>query len=147
MMLPWKFKQKEDTEESVFVRKKEGRIMQLNGINFKEKFSLFNEYWSPKCIARFDDYLVKVAKIKGHFTWHTHPECDEIFIVHKGKMRIDFKGRAVELNEGEMSVVQKGMEHKPFSEDGCEIILLERSDVINTGDQKNEFTKAEIEWI
>lgn len=121
--------------------------MQSHGINFKEKYSLFNEYWSPKCIARIDDYFVKVAKIKGHFTWHTHHDCDEMFIVHKGKMRIDFEYESVELNEGEMFVVQKGTKHKPFSEEGCEIILFERSDVINTGDKKNEFTKDEIEWI
>lgn len=125
----------------------EEKRMQLMAINFIEKFSLFDDYWSPKCIAQLDNYLVKVVKIKGHFTWHTHADCDEIFIVHKGKMRIDFRNESVELNKDEMFVVQKGKEHKPFSEDGCEIILLERVDVVNTGDKTNEFTKEKIEWI
>ena len=121
--------------------------MLSKAVNFREKFSMFNEYWSPKCVAALDDYLIKIAKIKGHFTWHTHTGCDEIFIVFKGEMRIDFRNESVALKEGELFVVEKGREHKPFSEEGCEIIMVERSGVLNTGDQKNEFTKETLEWI
>jgi len=121
--------------------------MVFNKINFDHKFSLFGECWSPKCVARLDNYLVKVVKIQGHFTWHSHKECDEIFIVQKGKMGIDFRDGFVELKESEMYVVPKGKEHKPFAENVCEAILLEREDVINTGGVQNEFTKEEEEWI
>jgi mannose-6-phosphate isomerase-like protein (cupin superfamily) len=121
--------------------------MDQKAINLDEKFSLFSECWSPKGIARLDSYVVKIVKIKGHFTWHSHPDADEIFIVHKGEMRIDFRDGSVELKAGEMFVVGKGREHKPFAEEVCEIILLERGDVINTGDVRDEFTKEEIDWI
>ncbi|MFA7420309.1 MAG: cupin domain-containing protein [Melioribacteraceae bacterium] len=121
--------------------------MILKGINFDDKFAHFDECWSPKCVARLDNYLVKVLKIKGYFSWHSHKECDEIFIVHKGKMRIDFRDGFVELNNGELFVVPKGKEHKPFSEEVSEIILLEREDVLNTGDVTNEFTKENLDWI
>jgi mannose-6-phosphate isomerase-like protein (cupin superfamily) len=121
--------------------------MPLKSINFAEKFAMFHEHWSPKCVARLDNYIVKVAKIKGHFTWHDHSECDEIFMIHKGNVRIDFRDGSVELKAGEMFVVPRGKEHKPFSENESEIILLEREDVVNTGDVRNEFTKEENEWI
>ncbi len=121
--------------------------MILTGINFDDKFALFDECWSPKCVARLDNYLVKVVNTMGEFTWHSHEECDEIFIVHKGKLKIDFRDGLVELITGEMFVVPKGKEHKPFSDDVCEVILLEREDVINTGDISNEFTKEILDWI
>lgn len=120
--------------------------MELKSINFDEKFAMITECWSPKIVAGLDNYLVKIAKIEGHFTWHKHTDCDEIFMVHKGKMRIDFRDGSVELGEGEMYVVPKGKEHKPFAEELCEIILLERDDVVNTGDVTDEFTKK-AEWI
>lgn len=116
-------------------------------VHFSQKFSLFEETWSPKTVGKFDNYLVKVAKIKGHFTWHTHDECDEVFIVHKGKMQIDFRDNCVPIGEGEMLIVPRGKEHKPFAEEMCEIILLERSDAINTGNVQNEFTKTDEDWI
>ena len=90
---------------------------------------------------------MKVVKIVGHFTWHSHTDCDEIFLVHKGKMRIDFRDGFVDLTEGELFVVPKGKEHKPFSEEICEVVILERNDVVNTGNVKNEFTKESCEWI
>ena len=119
----------------------------LSSINVDEKFSLIKEYWSPKIIAKIDDYYIKLAKIKGEFTWHTHDDCDEVFIVNKGEMKIDFRDSFVEIKEKAMYVVEKGKEHKPYAESECEIILFERSDVINTGDKKNEFTKEQIDWI
>ncbi len=121
--------------------------MIVKGINFKEKFSLFNELWSPKCIARVDNYIIKIAKIKDDFAWHTHEACDEVFMVHEGSMRIDLRGSTVELSKGELFVVEKGLEHKPHADEVCEIIMFEREDVINTGGEVNDFTKNEMEWI
>jgi len=120
--------------------------MNLESINLEEKFSRFTECWSPKCVAKLDNYLVKIVKIKGHFTWHKHTDCDELFMVHKGKMQIDFRNGSVELNKGDMLVVPKGKEHKPFAEDICEVIVLESEDVVNTGNVRDEFTK-EAGWI
>lgn len=121
--------------------------MIYKNINMENKFAKFAECWSPKCIAKLDNYLVKVVKIVGHFTWHSHADCDEIFLVHKGKMRIDFRDGFVDLTEGELFVIPKGKEHKPFSEEICEVVLFERNDVVNTGNVKNEFTKESNEWI
>ncbi len=121
--------------------------MNMKSIRFEDKFKLFDDYWTPKCIAKLDNYIVKVVKIKDHFVWHKHIDCDEIFIVYKGKMRIDFRNESVELNEGEMFVIEKGKEHKPFAENVCEVILIERNDVLNTGDTKNEHTREQLEWI
>ncbi len=119
----------------------------LDCVKIDTKFSMINEYWSPKIIAKIDNYYIKIAKINGEFTWHTHDDCDEVFIVHRGEMRIDFRDSCVKIPEGGLFVVEKGKEHKPASKSECEIILFERSDVLNTGDRKNEFTKENIEWI
>ena len=77
-------------------------------------------------MAGFDNYLVKLGKIKGEYTWHSHSGCDEIFIVHKGRMRIELREGAVELSEGEMFTLPAGSEHKPVAEELCEIIMIER---------------------
>ena len=82
--------------------------MKIAGINFTEKFSLFDELWTPKCVARLDNYIVKLGKIKGDFTWHTHAEADEIFIVNSGSMRLDTQDGPVELSAGEMYVGSEG---------------------------------------
>lgn len=119
----------------------------INGINIKDKFNLINEYWSPKIIARVDNYYIKLVKIKGEFTWHTHEGCDEVFIVNKGEMRINFRDSFVILKEKEMFVVEKGKEHKPYAENECEMILFEKCDIINTGDKVNKFTKEHIDCI
>ena len=121
--------------------------MNLSAINFKDKFSLFDELWTPKCIAKLDNYIVKIAKIKDDFSWHKHADCDEIFIVNKGSMRIDFREGSAVLQEGELYVVEKGKEHKPHADEVCEIIMLEREDVSNTGDKVNEFTVNDLDWL
>ena len=122
-------------------------MINIKGININDKFDLIKDYWSPKIIAKVDNYYIKLVKIKGEFTWHSHNDCDEVFIVNKGEMRIDFRNSSVVLKENEMYVVEKGIEHKPYAENECEMILFERSDVINTGDKVNGFTKEHIDWI
>ena len=104
----------------------------LNTINLKEKFSMFSKYWSPHVIAEMNDYQFKLAKIKGEFIWHEHDDTDEVFIVIEGSMNIEFQDGIVDLSEGEMFVVPKGVSHKPFAENECKIMLVEPKGTINT---------------
>ncbi|MGL1893485.1 MAG: cupin domain-containing protein [Spirochaetaceae bacterium] len=116
-------------------------------INIKEKLNLFQDQWSPKIVAQMNDYHFKLVKIKGHFTWHDHKETDEVFLVINGSMRIDFREKSVELKAGEMFVVPKGIEHKPYSDNDCDILIIEPAETINTGDVGGEQTAPSNTWI
>lgn len=116
-------------------------------INFQEKFTKFSEYWSPKIIAQMNDYHFKIAKIKGEFVWHSHPETDEVFIVIHGEMQIAFREGAAALKEGEMLIVPKGIEHKPMAEDECHILMVEPVGTLNTGDAGGDLTVENLEWV
>ena len=120
--------------------------MNYKSINFKNKFSLFQDKWKPKVIAELNDYQFKIAKLEGDFIWHAHPDTDEAFIVLSGELRIDYRGHSLILKEGEMHVVKKGIEHKPYAENECSILLIEPLDTINTGAIINSKT-AKTEWI
>ena len=89
--------------------------MNYQPINLQEKLSKFSEHWSPKIIAQMNDYHFKLAKVQGEFVWHDHPETDEMFLVLKGQLEIHLRDGVVILNEGEMYVVPKGVEHKPVA--------------------------------
>lgn len=119
----------------------------MEKINLKDKLAKFSEHWTPKIIAEMNDYQFKLVKIKGDFVWHNHPDTDEVFIVIEGSMKIEFKDGVVELNEGEMYVVPKGVEHKPFAEKECKVLLVEPRGVVNTGDAEGELTAANDVWI
>ena len=121
--------------------------MKFKGINIKDKFTKFDEQWSPKIIAQMNDYHFKLAKIQGEFIWHSHPETDEVFIVIAGQMRLEFRDGYVELKEGEMFVAPKGVEHKPVAAQECQIMLIEPAGTINTGDAGGELTKPDKVWI
>ena len=121
--------------------------MSVKKINLKDKLSKFSEHWSPRIIAEMNDYQFKLAKIKGEFVWHDHKDTDEVFIVIEGTMKIEFKDGVVELNEGEMYVVPKGVEHKPFAENECKVLLVEPRGVVNTGDAKGDLTADNDVWI
>ena len=123
--------------------------MQMNNkaINIADKFSQFTDLWSPKVIARMNDYHFKLARIKGEFIWHSHPDTDEVFIVIAGEMMIDFRDGRVELKKGEMFVVPKGVEHKPIAEQDCQIMLIEPIGTINTGDAGGDLTAQDELWI
>ncbi len=116
-------------------------------INFREKLDLFSEHWSPKIIAQMNDYQFKIVKIQGEFVWHEHPETDEVFIVLKGQLEIQLREASVLLNEGEMYVVPKGVEHKPVAREECHILLVEPEGTINTGNVVDEKTAPSDVWI
>ncbi len=121
--------------------------MDYEALNFENKLSLFDEQWSPKVIAEMNDYQFKVVKIEGDFVWHEHKDTDETFIVLDGNLRIDFRDGHVNLSKGEMFVVPKGKEHKPFAESEVKILLIEPRGVVNTGHEDGERTAQNDVWI
>jgi mannose-6-phosphate isomerase-like protein (cupin superfamily) len=121
--------------------------MEYQSINLQEKLDKFAEHWSPKVIAQMNNYHFKLAKIQGEFIWHDHKETDEVFVVLKGKLDILFRDGKVILNEGEMYVVPKGIEHKPVAEDECHIMLVEPAGTVNTGEMTSELTAEGDMWI
>jgi len=116
-------------------------------LNLQEKLSKFSEHWSPRIIAQMNDYHFKVVKVQGEFVWHDHPETDEVFIVLHGSLDIHFRDGKVTLNEGEMYVVPKGVEHKPVAGSECHILLIEPAGTVNTGDVVSEKTAPHDDWI
>lgn len=116
-------------------------------INLEEKLALFSEHWSPKIVAKMNDYYFKLVKVEGEFVWHSHPDTDEVFLVVQGEMRIDFRGGAVELKQGELLVVPRGADHRPYAERECQILLIEPVETINTGDAGGDRTVIDLEWI
>lgn len=121
--------------------------MNFNSINFNKKLSKFDDLWSPKVIAEMNDYQFKTVKVQGDFVWHKHDETDEVFIVLEGELAIEFRDGKVELKAGEMFVVPKNIEHKPFAKTQASILLVEPKGVVNTGDAKSEQTAENDVWI
>ena len=119
----------------------------MKKINFSEKLSEFSDHWSPKVIAEMNNYQFKLVKIEGDFIWHNHADTDETFIVLEGSMFIELEDETVELNEGEMYVVPKGVNHKPYALEECKVMLVEPRDVLNTGNINNDLTASNDEWI
>lgn len=122
-------------------------VFLINKINLKEKFELIEEYWDPKIIGEVNDMYVKIAKIKGDFEFHSHQDEDELFYIVKGQITMNYKERKEVINEGEMVIVPKGVEHKPYAEKEAHIMLFESKKTINTGDKNNKFTKLKEDWI
>ncbi|MCO3380085.1 cupin domain-containing protein [Pseudomonas aeruginosa] len=116
-------------------------------INFAAKLALFDDRWQPRVIAQMNDYQFKLVKIEGDFVWHSHADTDETFIVLAGRLRIDFRDGAMHLGPGEMYVVPRGVEHKPFAEGEVRMLLVEPRGVRNTGDQGGERTAVNDLWI
>ena len=121
--------------------------MSYEPINFSKKFSLFDEQWQPKVIAEMNDYQFKIVKLQGDFIWHDHKNTDETFIVLEGNLRIDFRDGAVDVSAGEMFIVPKGVEHKPYAEHEVRLLLIEPRGVLNTGHEGGERTANNDVWI
>ena len=116
-------------------------------INLKSKFELFWDHWAPRVIAQMNDYQFKLVKIEDDFIWHHHDDTDEVFIVLEGQIFIEFENETIEINEGEMIVVPKGVKHKPFAKKEAKIMLVEPSGVVNTGEKENKLTAPNDQWI
>ena len=119
----------------------------MKKINLEEKFALFNEHWTPKIISELNDYQIKIVKVEGDFVWHDHSETDEFFLVIEGTLFIEFEGETMELNAGELYVVPKGVQHRPYALEECKVMLIEPRGVVNTGEAESDLTATKDVWI
>ena len=119
----------------------------MKKVNLAEKFALFSEHWSPKLVGQVNHCAVKLVKFQGEFLWHHHEREDELFLVVKGRVRIRFRERDVELNEGEFLIVSHGEEHMPVAEEEAWVVLFEPDTTLNTGNVRSERTVPELERI
>jgi len=121
----------------------------MKAINIKDKHKLFSKQWHPHRIAMVDNMQVILAKIKGEFVWHSHENEDELFQVVKGTLYMQFRDRTEVVNEGEIIVVPKGVEHNPSTKNDEEVhlLLFEKLDTAHTGNEKNNMTQTEYPWI
>ena len=112
----------------------------IDKVKLAGKLALFDELWSPRVVAEVDDYEVKLVKLRGEFVWHRHEEADELFLVVKGALTIRLRDGEVRLEEGELAVVPRGVEHLPVADEEAHVLLFERRGTLNTGDVRNERT-------
>jgi mannose-6-phosphate isomerase-like protein (cupin superfamily) len=103
-------------------------------VDLHERLSVFSKHWSPKVVARLNDYAVNVVKLKGEFVWHSHPETDELFLVVEGTLVIQLRDGDVVVGPGQLYVVPKGVEHRPVAEGDVSVVLVEPEGTVNTGD-------------
>jgi len=119
----------------------------MDKINLLSKFSLFNDYWNPRIAGELNGQQVKLVKFKGEFVWHHHDHEDELFLVVKGSFRMEFRDKTVQLEEGEMIVVPRTVEHRPVADEEVWVLLFEPASTLNTGNVTDEKTKTELETI
>lgn len=119
----------------------------MKQINVKSKFKLFDDYWNPRIIAELNGQQVKIAKIKGAFVWHNHKGEDELFYLIKGELTMEFRDKKVEVKEGELIVVPKGVDHRPVAKEEAWIMLFEPSSTKHTGEVNSELTQENDEWL
>ena len=119
----------------------------MNKVNLVQKFSLFQDYWSPKIVGELNDSYIKLVKFKGEFVWHHHETEDELFLVLKGSLLIKLRDRDISLEEGEFVIIPKGVEHLPIADEEAHVLLLAPKTTLNTGNISNERTVADLERI
>jgi mannose-6-phosphate isomerase-like protein (cupin superfamily) len=119
----------------------------ISKVNLAEKLGLFTEHWSPKIVGELNGQQVKLVKFAGPFTWHHHENEDEMFLVVRGRFRMEFRDGNVLLNEGEFIVVPKGVEHRPVAEEEVHVLLFEPATTVNTGNVVSERTAQNLERI
>ena len=119
----------------------------MRSVNLTEKFRLFDDYWSPKIAGELNDSYVKLVKLKGEFVWHHHEREDELFLVVKGRLLLRLRDREAWVNEGELAIVPKGVEHLPVAPDEVHVLLIEPKSTLNTGNVHNERTVERLDRI
>lgn len=119
----------------------------MNKVNLAEKFSMFNSLWEPKIVGELNNQHVKIAKLKGEFVWHNHENEDELFMVIKGHLTIKLRDGDVDLDEGELFIIPKGIEHMPAAENEVHVLMFEPMSTVNTGNVDSDKTIRDIEAI
>jgi mannose-6-phosphate isomerase-like protein (cupin superfamily) len=119
----------------------------MDKVNVQTKFELFREYWTPHTVGELNGQLVKLAKMKGEFIWHQHDNEDELFLVVKGRFRMEFRDKHVWVEEGEFIVVPRGVEHRPVADEEAHVLLFEPATTLNTGNVRNDRTVEKLERI
>lgn len=119
----------------------------MEKVNLREKLSLFTEHWSPKIAGELNGQQVKLVKFLGPFDWHHHDNEDELFLVVKGRFRMELRDRNIDLEEGEFLIVPRGVEHRPVADEEVHVLLFEPASTLNTGNVENERTLHELQRI
>jgi len=124
----------------------------MQKLNLSQKLSLINDHWNPRIAGELNGQYVKLVKFQGPFTWHHHENEDELFMVVKGRFRMDYRDESaanqeVWIEEGELIIVPRGVEHCPVAEEECEVLLFEPKSTLNTGNVRDQFTKPELQNI
>ena len=117
------------------------------GVSLSEKFSRFSDHWSPKIVGELNGQMVKLVKFLGAFDWHHHVNEDEMFLVHRGSFRMEFRGRTVTLRAGEFLIVPRGVEHRPVADEEVEVVLFEPAATLNTGNVSSERTRTVLDRL
>lgn len=134
------------TQNPIHLKHKKNK-MKLTKTNIPDKLSLFSDHWNPRIVGELNGQHVKLAKLKGEFVWHKHDHEDEMFLVLRGMLKIEFRDRTVELHENEFIIVPRGVEHKPVANEEVSVMLFEPATTVNTGDIKGELTRENLERI
>ena len=130
----------------------------MDKINLAQKFSLINDHWNPRIVGELNGQYLKLVKFQGPFTWHHHENEDEMFLVVKGRFRMEFRDseggaeassehKEIWIEEGEFCIVPRGMEHRPVADEECQVLLFEPATTLNTGNVQDEFTVPVLNWI
>lgn len=119
----------------------------MDKVNIAEKLARVSEHWSPKIVGELNGQQVKLVKFKGPFLWHHHEREDEMFYVVKGRFRMEFRDRSVDLASGEFLIVPRGVEHRPVADQEVEVMLFEPATTLNTGNVRNERTLEQLERL
>ena len=119
----------------------------MKKVNIEEKLGAFSDHWNPRVVGELNGQYVKAVKLKGEFVWHHHDNEDELFLVIKGTLKMEFRDRIEEVNEGEFIIVPRGVEHKPVANEEVHILLFEPASTLNTGNVENEKTRKTLEHI
>lgn len=119
----------------------------MEKVNLADKFSRFNEHWSPKIAGELNGQQVKLAKLHGEFVWHKHDVEDELFFVTKGTLKMEFRDKTITIEENEFLIVPRGVEHRPVAIEEVWLMLFEPASTLNTGDTASDLTKKELDWI
>ncbi|NQU05310.1 MAG: cupin domain-containing protein [Calditrichaeota bacterium] len=121
--------------------------MEIRSVNIAKKLSLNDDYWVPRIIGELNGQYVKIAKFKGDYDWHRHDNDDEMFLVIKGRFRLELRDKSVDVKEGEFVIVPKGVEHRPVADEEVHVVLFEPATILNTGNVRTDRTLEELERI